>query len=245
MIIDCGMKQTPIQKFYFHIHDEYELVNSLITMGLDKPWRRKAAEVASSYGGILWLDMCCGTGEMALDLKEIISSDTVLVMADFSRDMLDVAMQKEGLRDTDKMLADAFSLPFRNNSFDLITISFATRNLNQGKDGLLRAFSEFSRILKPGGRLVNIETSQPQSALVRRLFHLYVKAIVTPVGYILTGNKSSYSFLTSSIVNHHDPLAFNEVLRKSNFSEADFIQLSFGAVSIHYASKSIASSRGN
>ncbi|MCK5037864.1 MAG: class I SAM-dependent methyltransferase, partial [Thermoplasmata archaeon] len=163
------MKRTPIQKFYHDISGRYQVVNSMITMGMDKPWRRKAARLAASDGGEKWLDMCCGTGDMSLDLLSNIGSDTTLFMADFSKEMLDIASGKEGLKGVDKTLADAFNLPFKDDSFDLVTISFATRNLNLGKGKLTRAFSEIHRVLKLGGKLVNIETSQPDSRFIRSM----------------------------------------------------------------------------
>ncbi len=229
------MKRTPIQKFYFDISKRYEIVNTCITMGLDKPWRRRAAKAASSQGGKMWLDMCCGTGDMSADLNQHIGQDTRLVMADFSQEMMDIANNKPGLEDKDKTLADAFNLPFKDNSFDLVTISFATRNLNLGQSGLVKAFSEFNRVLKPNGKLVNIETSQPKSKFVKSMFHLYVGTIIKPIGYVFTGDKTSYTFLASSITNFLDPESFNEVLTRSGFSDMTFEPLLFGAISIHTA----------
>ena len=231
------MKETPIQRFYHGIYARYEIVNSLITLGLDKPWRQRAAEQAALQGGERWLDMCCGTGDMSLDLLSNIRLNTTLFMADFSKEMLDMASEKKELNAIEKTLANAFNLPFKNNSFDLVTISFATRNLNLGNGKLEKAFLEMNRILKPGGRLVNVETSQPDSKLVRAMFHLYAKTIITPTGYLFTGDKKSYKFLTSSMINHYDAQAFNEILGISGFRKVEFKPMLFGAVAIHSASK--------
>jgi len=231
------MKRTLIQKFYHDISGRYQIVNSLITMGLDKPWRREAAKQASSQDGEKWLDMCCGTGDMSVDLSNLKGQDTILVMADFSPEMLEIAKKKDELKDKDKTLADAFNMPFKDDSFDLVTISFATRNLNLSRKKLIRAFSEFNRILKPGGRLVNIETSQPGSKLIKRMFHFYTKTIITPIGYLFTNDKTSYNFLSSSIKNFYGPKDFNDVLDESGFRKIEFQTLSFGAVSIHQALK--------
>lgn len=231
------MNRTPIQRFYRGISDRYEIVNSLITMGMDKPWRRKAAKLAVSQGGEKWLDMCCGTGDMSLDLLSNIGPNTTLFMADFSKDMLDVASGKKELNTIEKTLADAFNLPFKDNSFDLVTISFATRNLDLGNGKLEIAFSEINRVLKPGGKVVNVETSQPDSRFVRAMFHLYAKAMITPTGYFFTGDKKSYNFLTSSMINHCDAQAFNKILGTSGFREVEFKPILFGAVAIHSASK--------
>ncbi len=231
------MKRTPIQKFYHDISGKYQLVNTLITMGLDKPWRRKAARLASSQGGERWLDMCCGTGDMSLDLVSNKGPDTTLVMADFSPEMLSVASGKDGLKGIDKTLADAFNMPFKDNTFDLITISFATRNLNLSRKKLIRAFSEFNRMLRPGGRLVNIETSQPESKSIRWLFHLYTKTIITPTGYLFTNDRNSYGFLSSSIRRFYGAEEFSIILEESGFSHVSFQTMSFGAISIHLACK--------
>ena len=231
------MKKTPIQRFYNGIYSRYEIVNSLITMGQDKPWRRRAAEQAASQGGEIWLDMCCGTGDMSLDLLSNIGPNTTLIMADFSKEMLDVASGKKELNETDRTLADAFNLPFKDDSFDLVTISFATRNLDLGNGKLEMAFSEMNRVLKPGGKLVNVETSQPDSRFVRAMFHLYARAIITPTGYLFTGDKRSYNYLTSSMINHYDAHSFNDILGTSGFREVKFKTMLFGAVAIHSASK--------
>ena len=231
------MKKTPIQRFYHGISARYEIVNSLITMGMDKTWRRMAAEQAASHGGGKWLDMCCGTGDMSLDLLSNIGPNTTLFMADFSKEMLGMASEKKELKEINRTLADAFNLPFKDDSFDLVTISFATRNLNLGKGKLERAFLEMNRILKPGGKLVNVETSQPDSRFVRTMFHLYAKAMITPTGYLFTGDKISYNFLTKSMINHYDSQAFNDILGTSGFREVEFKPMLFGAVAIHSASK--------
>ena len=231
------MKKTPIQRFYHGISDRYEMANSIITMGLDKPWRRRAAEQATLHGGERWLDICCGTGDMSLDLLSNIGSNTTLFMADFSKEMLDVASEKEKLNEINRTLADAFNLPFKDDSFDLVTISFATRNLNLGNGKLEMAFSEMNRVLKPGGKLVNVETSQPDSRFVRAMFHLYARAMITPTGYLFTGDKRSYNYLTSSMINHYDAQAFNDILGTSGFREVKFKPMLFGAVAIHSASK--------
>ena len=231
------MKRNPVQGFYGGISTRYEIVNSIITLGLDRPWRQRAAGQAASQDGERWLDICCGTGDMSMDLLANIGSNTTLFMADFSKEMLHVASEKEELKEINRTLADAFNLPFKDDSFDLVTISFATRNLNLGKGKLEKAFLEMNRVLKPGGKLVNVETSQPDSRFVRALFHIYAKAMITPTGYLLTGDRKSYDFLTNSMINHHDAHSFNEILGASGFREVEFKPMLFGAVAIHSASK--------
>ena len=171
-----------IQKIYTEVAQTYELVNHVLTLGLDIRWRKKAAQAAVQKGGNRWLDVCCGTGEMAQNLSKLSGDGVRIFAADFSFPMLKKAVNKRNVDNLIPIIAEAGCLPFPDKSLDLVTISFATRNLNPKREILVTYMQEFSRILKPGGHFVNLETSQPSTIMIRWLFHFYVKRIVRTLG---------------------------------------------------------------
>jgi len=130
-----------VQKIYKDVAKNYELVNHVFTLGFDVLWRRKTARIAAQMGGTLWLDICSGTGEMAQNLSAL-SEETVTIFAvDFSYPMLKKALEKRNVPNFFPVIAEAGVLPFPDESFDLVTISFATRNLNPRKE-ILKSYIE-------------------------------------------------------------------------------------------------------
>ncbi len=217
--------------------ETYELVNHVLTFGLDILWRRKAAREASKKGGSYWLDVCSGTGEMALNLSRLADESVKIVSIDFCRPMLVKGRKKRKIPNLSPVLADAARLPFRDEAFDVVTISFATRNINPNKDILTAHLREFCRILKPGGYFINLETSQPSSKKIQRLFHFYIKLAVKPLGYLISGSKAGYSYLSSTIPRFYNPEEFSSVIQESGFSRVTHQRLFFGVAAIHSAKK--------
>ena len=227
----------PIQKMYTKVPQTYRLLNHLLTLGQDIIWRRRAAEIVASGGGTQWLDACGGTGEMAVSLSHLATDGTSIVVADFSLPMMGKAMEKPEAKRIAFTLADVSYLPFRDNSFDAITISLATRNLNISQDNLLKCLREFHRVLKPGGRFVNLETSQPRFAPIRWVFHLYVKATVGPIGRLVSRSDTAYTYLSHSMRHFYHPEELAEIIRQAGFCEVSFNRMLFGAAAIHKAIK--------
>ena len=188
------------------------------------------------------LDMCSGTGQTtaALRLSLPSTNNSQIIAADFSRHMLEIAMDrayKKDLRHIYFTLTDAVNLPFANNTFDVITITFATRNLAAAPGHLLRSFREFYRVLKPGGWFLNLETSQPPIKFIKRLFHLYVKLTVTPVGSKISGSKASCVYLSNSIRSFYPAKELAGTLYEAGFETVTWKNLLFGAVALHQARK--------
>jgi demethylmenaquinone methyltransferase/2-methoxy-6-polyprenyl-1,4-benzoquinol methylase len=226
-----------IQNIFSEVSNTYEIVNHALTLGLDILWRRKAARVAANGGGERWIDICTGTSEMAVYLNRLTGKDTRVFAADFSMEMIREAAMKGGTRQIRFTLADASHLPFPNETFDLVTISFATRNINVSKKILLERFREFHRILKPGGRFVNLETSQPPSWFVRRIFHLYVRLAVKRLGSRISGSKSGYAYLANTIPRFYNAMELADTVRQAGFTKVIIHPMLFGAAAIHKALK--------
>jgi demethylmenaquinone methyltransferase / 2-methoxy-6-polyprenyl-1,4-benzoquinol methylase len=226
-----------VQKIYSRIPSRYELINHILTLGLDILSRKRTAKLAASGGGDHWLDVCSGTGETIHYLAEYANNGTGLFTADFSLPMTLIAAGKKSKKKINYSIADAANLPFTDSSFDLITISFATRNLNSSRDILIKHLREFNRVLKPGGRFVNLETSQPRFGLIKSLMHFYIKLTVKPIGSALSGSASAYSYLASTIPRFYQPEDFVEILKEAGFSEVSFKRMYLGISAVHLAIK--------
>ncbi|MBN2601712.1 MAG: ubiquinone/menaquinone biosynthesis methyltransferase [Candidatus Marinimicrobia bacterium] len=226
-----------IQKIFSEVPKTYELVNHILTFGLDILWRKKAVKIAVSQGGTHWLDVCTGTGETANYLVKKAERGTTVYAADFSLPMLSEARKKPNGNAIQFTLSDIKYLPFPDNTFDLITISFATRNINTSRDALETSFKEFYRVLKPGGRFINLETSQPESPLIRKIVHLFIKIFVKPIGSLISGSKAGYAYLSQTIPRFYPADELTSILRKSGFRTVHYISLLFGVAAIHESLK--------
>jgi len=226
-----------IQKMFTEVPRTYKLLNHLLTFGQDIFWRRRAARVAAAGGGTLWLDACSGTGDMATCLSHLAKNGTNIVAVDFSLPMMSKAMKNSNVNRIAFTLANVGCLPFLDNCFDGIIISFATRNINLYNDNLLKCLQEFYRVLKPDGQFINLDTSQPKFALIRWMFHLYIKATVRPIGRLISGSDPAYTYLSHSMRHFYSPEKLAEIIHQAGFCEVSFNRMLFGAAAIHTAIK--------
>lgn len=232
-----AVKTGFIEKVFSEVPKTYELVNHILTLGLDIVWRKRAARIAAQGNGGRWIDVCTGTGETAAYLCRLAPSGTVIYALDFSLPMLREAKRKpeaEGIR---FVASDVRSLPFPNDSFDLVTISFATRNINLSENILVQSFIEFHRILRPGGRFVNLETSQPSFYPVRKCLHLYVKLFVEAIGSRISGSRPAYKYLSNTIPRFYYPEELSSIMRRAGFGKITTQKHLFGVAAIHQAIK--------
>ncbi len=230
-----------VQKIYADVAHRYEVINHILTFGLDIFWRHKTAKTASRLGGTLWLDVCSGTGEMAHSLSGCAAEEVQIFAVDFSASMLARAKKraKKKRRRSNIFfgIAEAGSLPFPDGCFDLVTISFATRNLNIRMNVLEFYLKEFFRVLKPGGHFLNLETSQPSFKPLRQIFHSYVKLAVRPVGYLFSGSKAGYRYLSFTIPRFYGPEEFSSILRDTGFSRVVCRKFFLGVCALHTSTK--------
>lgn len=226
-----------VKEIFAEVPRTYELINHVLTLGLDVLWRRRAAKIACQGGGAIWADVCTGTGEMACCLARLAPPETAVYAVDFSKPMMSKAETKPEAQRLTFVTADVKELPFPDDHLDLITISFATRNINLDRGTLVRTFSEFHRVLRPGGRFVNLETSQPPSAIARRLFRLYATLVVKQIGGPVSGSKAGYSYLAHTIPRFYDADELVEIIRSAGFSDVGYRRLLLGLAAIHTAVK--------
>ncbi|MHA2379433.1 MAG: ubiquinone/menaquinone biosynthesis methyltransferase [Candidatus Thorarchaeota archaeon] len=226
-----------VQRIFSLVPHTYETVNHVLTLGLDILWRQEAAKMTASHEGNRWLEVCSGTSELSVYLSRLAREGTEIIAADYSLPMLRAAAEKPEVDRVSLALADAPRLPFPDESFDIVVISFATRNINLNRGKLTDTFREFRRVLKPGGLFVNLETSQPPSRIIRWLFHQYVRILVRPIGQLISGSRVGYGYLSHTVRHFCDAENLAQILCEAEFARIDFRHLSLGMAAIHWAVK--------
>lgn len=231
----------PLYHIFTRIPDRYDLINHVITLGMDSGWRRQAAQTCLENKPSRILDICCGTGDLALTMAYLAQNHPEITGLDYSQPMLDIAQAKASELPSGHNIrfinGDVSRLPFANGYFDCIGISFAFRNLTYNNPLTPEYLKEILRVLKPGGRFVIVESSQPKTAFVRFFHHLYLRLWVFPSGYILSGNKEAYRYLAESALHFYSSGEMQQFLIKQGFKEAMGKRLFFGAAAIYTATK--------
>jgi demethylmenaquinone methyltransferase/2-methoxy-6-polyprenyl-1,4-benzoquinol methylase len=219
----------------------YDLVNRIITLGQDRRWRRLAALACLAAKPRNVLDLGCGTGDLTINLARLAEKDVKIIGLDYSPPMLARARQKAlrvGIGDRlDFIHGEATRLPFPDAHFDAVGISFAFRNLTYKNPLGEPHLTEVIRVLKPGGRYVIVESSQPDNRIIRSLFHFYLCFFIKPAGVLLTGNRAAYRYLSESTARFYPPREVRQMLLTAGFRYVNYRPLLFGAVGIHVAVK--------
>jgi len=232
----------PLHHLFTSIPQRYDLINSIITWGLDRKWRDKAASECLKSQPTRFLDLCCGTGDLAIRVAQLAphSREMDITGVDYSQPMLDIAAEKARAATGRKITfasGNAAELPFADSHFDCVGISFAFRNLTYKNPLIEQHLNEAFRVLKPDGRFVIVETSQPKSKLIRILFHLYLRWFVFHVGRLLSGNRQAYHYLKESAARFYTSEEVADMLIKTGFRQVTFRPLFLGATGIHVAVK--------
>jgi demethylmenaquinone methyltransferase / 2-methoxy-6-polyprenyl-1,4-benzoquinol methylase len=213
----------------------YDLMNSAMTAGLHHGWRSRAADRAELKPGNAALDLCCGTGDLALELRSRVGPQGRVVGADFSERMLELAGEKaaeRGLADVTFEWADALELPYSDASFDAVTVGFGVRNLAD----LDRGIGEMARVLRAGGRLVILEITQPQRPPLSTFFGLWFDRIVPVLGR-LAGDPEAYAYLPESVRSFPSPEGLAQIMERQGFDGIRYTILAGGIIAIHSGAK--------
>lgn len=227
-------KPRRIRSMFAEIVPRYDTINSLMTMGLDRRWRRDTVAIAQPRGALA-LDIATGTGELAFELAR--QGASAVVGADFCPEMLTAAARKcadagLGGGKVTFLAGDAMALPFTDDTFDCIVNGFMLRNVAN----LDATFAELCRVLKPGGRLASLDLTPPRGPM-RRFFSIYIATVVPLLGIMVAGNYGAYRYLFQSLSVHPDADRICAMMRTAGFSEATYRLTGFGTVAIHLARK--------
>jgi demethylmenaquinone methyltransferase/2-methoxy-6-polyprenyl-1,4-benzoquinol methylase len=221
------------------IAPKYDLLNHLLSFNIDRSWRRalikSLAEILSNPNAQI-LDLCCGTGDVLLDLQAFAKSK--ILGADFCHPMLVTAHQKANAKGFRAPLieADAMDLPMQSNSLDAITIAFGFRNLVNYNGALI----EFLRVLKPGGTLAILEFSHPPSAFMRTAYGFYSGVILPAVGSLISGSREAYTYLPESVSKFPKADTLREMIIAAGYQSATFQLLTGGIAALHIGKKSLS-----
>ena len=229
-----------VRRLFDTIAGRYDLFNTVSSLTFDKRWRRVAVEQCQLASGMRVLDLCTGTGELALGCaaamrQEPCQSPGQVVGLDMSAPMLRLASRKAERRrqSIDWLFGDALGLPFRDGVFARVIVGFSTRNLVN----LALALREIHRVLQPQGRLVILETGKPGSPLMRAGYFLYLRTVVVVIGFLLFGKAWPFTYLQQSVARFWEPHEFVRSLREIGFSPVTYRSLSGGIASLYVAVK--------
>jgi demethylmenaquinone methyltransferase / 2-methoxy-6-polyprenyl-1,4-benzoquinol methylase len=220
-----------VNRMFDRVAGRYDALNSLMTAGLHHRWRERAAAQARLGPGDAALDVCCGTGDMALELARRVAPGGHVVGCDFSEPMLDLARDKASERAVDGVRfewADALELPYDGERFDAVTVGFGVRNLAD----LDRGLREMARVLKPGGRAVILEITQPTRPPLSHFYSLWFDRIVPLLG-AFSSNPEAYSYLPESVRSFPSPHGLAEKMDDAGFKEVRYTVLAGGIIAIH------------
>ena len=209
----------------------YDLMNSAMTVGLHHGWRKRAADRAELAEGNSALDLCCGTGDLALELRTRVGASGRVVGADFSERMLELANEKaaqRGMADVTFEWADALELPYSDASFDAVTVGFGVRNLADIGAGI----REMTRVLKPGGRLVILEITQPRRPPLSTFYSLWFDRLVPFLGRF-AGDPEAYSYLPESVRSFPPPEGLAALMDGAGLERIRYTILAGGIIAIH------------
>lgn len=229
----------PLQTYYSRIYKSYDLVNRLFTLGLDKKWRRYTAKKCLENEPRRVVDLCCGTGDLAIAISKQSGGEVNITGYDLNAEMLEIAVKKASrlAHPLSFIRGDAASMPFESDSIDCITIGFGFRNLtweNPQRDDFIR---EMARILKPGGRLLILESARPRNRVIAGLYDLYLKAFLVPLGSLISGNREAYRYLAGSSSGFYPFDELQAMLHSHHLNLAKERNFLFGSVNLLIATK--------
>jgi len=224
-----------IQTMFSGIAARYDLLNHVLSFGMDTYWWRRMARLSGAGPGRLYLDVAAGTGDSTLALTRkgarVISSDFTLAMLRRGPDKFRVQDSGQGVWAS--VGADAQALPFQGEIFDGVTICYGIRNVEDRS----RALAEFMRVLKPGGCLTVLEFSQPRWAWFRQIYGWYSRVLLPRIGGLLSGDASAYAYLPDSIRQFPGPEALASELAVAGFEKIGWEGLTGGIAALHLGSK--------
>ncbi|CAA0224299.1 Demethylmenaquinone methyltransferase [Tenacibaculum maritimum] len=228
-------KKEQVAKMFNNISKDYDGLNRVISFGIDISWRKKVVALVGKNNPKKILDIATGTGDLAIMLAK--TSPDKIIGLDISEGMLEVGKQKilnAKLADTIEMVVgDSENMPFDDDTFDAITVSFGVRNFENLDKGL----KEIKRVLKPGGTFVVLETSNPTKFPFKQGYQFYTSFILPFIGKLFSKDKVAYSYLSESANSFPFGKEFNNILEKNGFKNAKNQPVTFGVASIYTSTK--------
>ncbi len=242
-------RAAKVNQLFTAIAARYDLINDLQSFGLHRLWKRRLLRLADPQPGQRAIDLCCGTGDIALKLAR---RGTDAVGLDFTENMLTVARRR--LEEENSKLAngasplpvkfiggDALQIPFPDGTFDVVTISYGLRNLSDLDAGL----REMERVARPGGRILVLDFGKPDNALWRGLYFNYLRHFVPLLGWLFSGDRETHGYILESLNHYAGQKGVASRMEALGLAKVQIINLLGGIMSINYAEKPPQPSSGN
>ena len=220
-------KKEYIEKLFDKIAPDYDKLNHILSLNIDKGWRKKAVrEIVDSDEPLAILDVACGTGDFTIEIAKKAANGSRITGIDLSEGMMKVGREKieaAGLQATLEA-GDCEALTYADNTFHRISVGFGVRNFEHLELGL----SQMHRVLKPGGKLVILELSVPTNPFIRWCYKLYFLNILPAIGGMVSGNRGAYEYLPASVLHFPAPDKFTAMMREAGFAEVKHKAFTFG-----------------
>ncbi len=228
-------KKEQVAQMFDNIAFRYDFLNSLLSLGIHKGWRRKCVKLIADKKPQAILDVATGTGDFAIECSKL--NPKTIIGIDISEGMMKFGREKLLKKQLDKKITlqygDAETCDLPSNSIDAIVVGFGVRNFENLEKGLIN----MQRMLKPGGQLCVLEFSYPRNFPIKQLYHFYFKYITPTIGKLFSKDTRAYSYLPESVKAFPDNERFVAILEKTGYSNASFKKLSFGIAAIYLADK--------
>jgi demethylmenaquinone methyltransferase/2-methoxy-6-polyprenyl-1,4-benzoquinol methylase len=223
-----------VQDLFAAVAPRYDLINDLQSFWLHRLWKRRLIRLANPRPGEKALDLCCGTGDVAFALAR---NGCEVRGLDFSEPMLAVARERSSARSSSNIpefiRGDAQAIPFPENTFDIVTVSYGLRNLSDWKCGL----SEMLRVAKPGGLLLVLDFGKPDNVFWRAIYFSYLRRCVPIFGKLFCGDLQTHAYILESLEHYPAQHGVAETMKNLGCSSVKIIQLLGGVMSINYGKK--------
>ena len=229
-------KKEGVKKMFDNIAPDYDKLNHILSLNIDKRWRKKAVrELADEPRPLKVLDVACGTGDFTIEIAQKVSKGSEVLGVDISDGMIAVGVEKLAKLGMDVKLevADCEALPYEDNTFDRISVGFGVRNFEHLELGL----SEMYRVLTPGGKLVILELSVPSNAFIRWCYKLYFLKILPFIGGLVSGNRGAYEYLPASVLRFPAPDKFMSMMKEAGFDVVEHTSLTMGVCRMYVGKK--------
>lgn len=234
---DERSKKEQVEQMFDKIAGQYDLLNRVLSMGIDRGWRRQMVNIVNTYRQPKVIDLATGTADVAIDIAKAVKGAHITGV-DLSAKMLEHGRQKvnkKNLADKIELIkGDCETLPFDDNSFDVATIAFGIRNFQNPKRGL----REIRRVLSPNGKLIILEFSKPRHIPFKQIYNIYFKYVLPLIGRLSSKDANAYSYLYDSVQAFPDYEAFLDWMREAGFLNCEYKSLTFGICCIYVGDKS-------
>ena len=227
-----------IRQMFGSIARVYDLLNTILSFNFDKSWRRFAVKVSNVTPDAKVLDVCTGTGDLAIAYAKVLNGSGKVIGSDFCHEMVRLAghkLKKRNLLGKIEVIeADTLHLPFKDNHFQVSAVAFGIRNVSDLRAGI----TEMMRITAPGGRVVILEFSQPTNPVFKKMYYFYFKKILPFIGKLISRSKfNAYSYLPSSVVNFPDRYGLQKQMESCGLVDVKIYARTMGIVTIHVGQK--------